>query len=170
MSAGGFDLAEFKRWSEEPAFFLLDTSGIDECHKITLQVSKCWGGDHPYIKSVKIQSNDGKILETLIHDRWYFCKECLPDSAIIPVMSEHRPTFILIENGAGNNGVKLITVSYDNEEIWTGEIPMNTGETPCFPIAIGLRISNFHKPSIHALRGANVTFCMDFDDNVESFV
>ena len=132
-------------------------------HLISFIISDGWGSQCVELRCVKIQNSDGSISEVLIKDKWFFNSDSFPETISFVLHSLERPSFILIENGVGNLGIKDITVNYDNEQVWNGELPKGTKDKSSFPIAVPMKINEFQKPDIHTLRNTTIHFSLDLD-------
>ena len=133
-------------------------------HLISFIISDGWGSQSVEIQNAKIQNSDGSISEVLIKDKWFFNAESFPDSISFVLHTMERPNFILIENGIGSSGVKNVSIQYDNEQIWNGELPQGTKKKATFPIAVPIKVNEFQKPDIHTLRNTAINFTLDFED------
>ena len=155
-------------WSKEENFLPAVICRQPQGHLISFIISNGWGSQCVEIQCVKIQNPDGSISEVLIKDKWFFNSESFPETISFVLHSLERPSFILIENGVGNAGIKDITVNYDNEQVWNGELPRGTKEKNIFPIAVPIKVNEFQKPDIHTLRNTAINFSLDLDIDDES--
>jgi hypothetical protein len=161
MSLETFEFGRAK-WSANPVESLLTICPQPKGHVISLTFYSGWGGASIEIQSVKIQSIEGASVDTLIADKWYLNPDLFPDSITFPLYLSNRPGMILFQNGLAQKGVQKMVVMYDNEQIWTGEIPMATGESPVFAIPVPLKQGEFQRPNIKTFRNTkSIDFSMD---------
>lgn len=125
---------------------------------ISLIFKSSWGSSQVEIQSVKIQDQNGKIVDVVIPNKWYLNADLFPESINFPLSIPTRPAFIIIQNGISSKGVKEVEVRYSEKTIWNGEVPMGTQENCSFPIAVPIEAKEFKKPTITAFR--NVSFPM----------
>lgn len=130
-------------------------------HVISFIFQSSWGGSSIEIQKTQIQDQDGKIVDTLISDKWYLNPDLFPDSISFPLSYPYRPSFILIQNGLGPKGIRKLSVMYDEEQVWCGEVPMGSQENCLFPIAVPVKVNDFKKPDIHTLRNTHLDFSLD---------
>jgi hypothetical protein len=77
-------------------------------------------------------------------------------------------SFIILENGIAQKGVKRLTVMYDDEQIWTGDVPMGTSESATFAIPVPVAAptpaagTEFQRPDIKKFRSTkSIPFPLD---------
>lgn len=133
-------------------------------HLISFIITDGWGNNQVEIRSAQIQSSDGSISEVLLTDKWFFNAESFPDTISFALKSTERPSFILFGNGYGKSGIRSLTVLYDNEQIWKGELPISTPNSQNFPIAVPIKVNEFQKPDIKSLRSASLNFSLDLEN------
>jgi hypothetical protein len=66
--------------------------------------------------------------------------------------SLERTGFLIIENGTAQKGIKRVTVMYDDQQVWNGDVPMGTGDCGAFTIPVPLVAQVFQKPDIKTFR------------------
>ena len=127
---------------------------------ISLTFKCTWGSPIAEIQGLKLQDKSGKIVDTLISDKWYLNADLFPESISFPLAAPERPAFILIINGISSKGVKEMEIRYADQLIWSGEVQMGTVDNFQFSIGIPIEKNDFQKPNIHALRSAKAPFSM----------
>jgi len=151
MSLETFEFSRAK-WNTESVSYPAVTCPQPQGHVISFIFQSGWGGSTLEIQGVEIQAKDGRITDELITDKWYLNPDLFPDSISFVLADQERPAFILLENGTAQKGVKRVSVMYDDEQIWCGEIAMATGEQAKFPIAIPAAAQTFQRPDIRTFR------------------
>jgi hypothetical protein len=161
MSAETFEFGRAK-WSTDVVNYPLVICPQPQGHVISLIFQSGWGGASVEVQSVRVQSLSGEVVDTLIADKWYLNPDLFPDSVSFPLIPNDRPSVILFQNGMAQKGVKKMVVMYDDEQIWTGDLPMGTGENPVFSIPIPLKQGEFQRPNIKTFRNTkSIDFSMD---------
>ena len=151
MSSETFEFSR-ARWNTETVNYPAVVCPQPQGHVISFIFQSGWGGTSLEIQGIDIQGQDGKITDTLISDKWYLNPDLFPDSISFSLVDQERPAFILFENGVAQNGIKEMSVMYDDEQIWCGEVPMGTSEQAKFPIAVPIQVPEFHRPDIKTFR------------------
>lgn len=125
-------------------------------HTLSFIILSAYKNIQAIIENIYVQGPDGNILDVLLADKWYFNPQQLPEFLTIPLLTNIRPTYILICNGVGNLAVKSIEVKYDGESIWRGDLPIGTEPNSWFPIAVPnlptTQSGTFQMPTITAFR------------------
>jgi hypothetical protein len=162
MSSEAFEFGRAK-WVTDVVNYPLVICPQPQGHVISLVFQSGWGGSSVEIQSVKIQNMEAPIVDTLIADKWYLNPDLFPDSISFPLIPTDRPGMILFQNGLAQKGVKKMVVMYDDEQIWTGDIPMATGDSAAvFAIPVPLKQGEFQRPNIKTFRNAkSIEFRMD---------
>ncbi|EAY15980.1 hypothetical protein TVAG_262300 [Trichomonas vaginalis G3] len=150
------------KWPAEPSLPSIQ-SRQPQGHLISFIITDGWGNNQVEIRNAMIQNADGSISEVLLTDKWFFNAESFPDTISFALKSTERPGFILFGNGYGKSGVRSLTVLYDNEQIWKGDLPMTNPNSENFPIAVPIKYNEFQKPDIKSLRSASLNFHLDLE-------
>ena len=161
MSSEVFEFSR-ARWNTEPANFPAVTCPQPQGHVLSFIFQSGWGGNSLEIQGIEVQSSDGRVTDTLISDKWYLNPDLFPDSVSFTLSTPERPAFILFENGVAQRGVKNMSVMYDDEQIWCGEVPLGSADKTKFPIAVPLQACEFQRPDIKTFRKMQtLPFSMD---------
>ena len=151
MSSETFEFSRAK-WNTESINYPAVTCPQPQGHVISFIFHSGWGGASLEIQGISIQNQDGVISETLISDKWFLNPDLFPDSISFTLVDDQRPAFIIFENGIAQHGVKRMTIMYDDEQIWNGELPMATSEESRSSIAVPIQVKEFQKPDIKMFR------------------
>jgi hypothetical protein len=109
-----------------------------------------------------------QVPQSLLPEKWYLNPDLFPDSISFPLSTLERPSFIILENGIAQKGVKRLTVMYDDEQIWTGDVPMGTSESATIAIPVPVAAptpaarTEFQRPDIKKFRSTkSIPFPLD---------
>jgi hypothetical protein len=163
MSQETFEFCRAK-WATDAVSYPAVICPQPQGHVVSFIFQSSWGGACCEIQSIEIRSEDGEPLDTLIADKWYLNPDLFPDSISFPLPSLDRPGLIAIENGIAQKGIKRLAVMYDDQQVWTGEVPMGTADSVWFTIPAPIVNQVFQKPDIRAFRSAKAAnFSLDGD-------
>jgi hypothetical protein len=151
MSQETFEFCRAK-WATEAMSYPAIICPQPQGHVVSFIFQSGWGGASCEIQSVQIHGEDGHLLDTLISDKWYLNPDLFPDSISFPLTPLDRPAVIVFENGVSQKGVKRLTVMYDDQPVWSGDLPMATGDSQPFTIPAPLVTHVFQKPDIRTIR------------------
>jgi hypothetical protein len=140
------------RWATDAVSYPVILCPQPQGHVVSFIFQSGWGGASCEIQSIVIQGEDGHLLDTLISDKWYLNPDLFPDSISFPVAPLDRGAVVVIENGVAQKGVKKLTVMHDDQQVWSGEVPMATGDSAPFSVPVPLVSSVFQKPDIRTFR------------------